>query len=181
MASEGEVAKISAKLVLLGDANVGKSSLVLRFAKNKFVARTESTIGGMWVWKEREREGEREKCVLIVWFTFFFFAAAFMTKSLAIDKSTVIRFEIWSVDDFPTSFVLFSQISFPLRLGHGRDTAGQERYHSLAPMYYRDARIAVVMYDITSFVRHLLLSFLLFSSLSSLFVPLFFFSLLLFT
>jgi Ras-related protein Rab-5C len=29
------------------------------------------------------------------------------------------------------------------------DTAGQERYRSLAPMYYRGARAAVVVYDIT--------------------------------
>lgn len=30
-----------------------------------------------------------------------------------------------------------------------RDTAGQERFHSLAPMYYRNAAAAVVVYDIT--------------------------------
>lgn len=30
------------------------------------------------------------------------------------------------------------------------DTAGQERYHSLAPMYYRGAQAAIVVYDITS-------------------------------
>ena len=30
------------------------------------------------------------------------------------------------------------------------DTAGQERYHSLAPMYYRGAAAAIVVYDITS-------------------------------
>ncbi|KAJ2658756.1 Vacuolar protein sorting-associated protein 21 [Coemansia sp. RSA 1199] len=29
------------------------------------------------------------------------------------------------------------------------DTAGQERFHSLAPMYYRNADAAVVVYDIT--------------------------------
>jgi len=30
------------------------------------------------------------------------------------------------------------------------DTAGQERYHSLAPMYYRGAKAAIVVFDITS-------------------------------
>ncbi len=29
------------------------------------------------------------------------------------------------------------------------DTAGQERYHSLAPMYYRGAAAAIVVFDIT--------------------------------
>lgn len=29
------------------------------------------------------------------------------------------------------------------------DTAGQEKYHSLAPMYYRGAAAAIVVYDIT--------------------------------
>ena len=29
------------------------------------------------------------------------------------------------------------------------DTAGAERYHSIAPLYYRNARAAVVVYDIS--------------------------------
>ncbi|CAO3599287.1 unnamed protein product [Absidia cylindrospora] len=29
------------------------------------------------------------------------------------------------------------------------DTAGQDRFHSLAPMYYRGAQTAIVMYDVT--------------------------------
>jgi small GTP-binding protein len=49
--------------------------------------------------------------------------AAFTTKTLELE-SRKIRFEIW-------------------------DTAGQERYRSLAPMYYRGATAAVVVYDIT--------------------------------
>lgn len=56
--------------------------------------------------------------------------AAFLTQAVVVDECTV-KFEIW-------------------------DTAGQERYHSLAPMYYRGAAAAVVVYDITSkasFVR----------------------------
>lgn len=51
------------------------------------------------------------------------FAAAFMTQEVAL-ADTTIKFEIW-------------------------DTAGQERYHSLAPMYYRGAAAAVVVFDIT--------------------------------
>merc|ERR1719473_967517 len=33
------------------------------------------------------------------------------------------------------------------------DTAGQEKYRSLAPMYYRGAAAAIIVYDITSLVR----------------------------
>ncbi|KAH8048755.1 GTPase [Aureococcus anophagefferens] len=29
------------------------------------------------------------------------------------------------------------------------DTAGQEKYHSLAPMYYRGAAAAILVFDIT--------------------------------
>lgn len=51
-------------------------------------------------------------------------AAAFLSQSVCLRKCTV-KFEIW-------------------------DAAGQERYHSLAPMYYRGAAAAVVVYDIAS-------------------------------
>ena len=30
-----------------------------------------------------------------------------------------------------------------------QDTAGQERYHALGPIYYRDSHGAIVVYDIT--------------------------------
>jgi Ras-related protein Rab-21 len=32
---------------------------------------------------------------------------------------------------------------------HIQDTAGQERFHALGPIYYRDAAGAVIVYDIT--------------------------------
>lgn len=54
----------------------------------------------------------------------FSFSAAFLTQTVCLDDTTV-KFEIW-------------------------DTAGQERYHSLAPMYYRGAQAAIVVYDITN-------------------------------
>ncbi|KAJ2338729.1 Vacuolar protein sorting-associated protein 21 [Coemansia sp. RSA 2618] len=78
----------------VGEAAVGKSSLVLRFVNDDFVENKEPTIG-----------------------------AAFMTQKVRLED-TVLKLDIW-------------------------DTAGQERFHSLAPMYYRNAQAAVVVYDIT--------------------------------
>ncbi|CAN0165330.1 unnamed protein product, partial [Ectocarpus sp. 12 AP-2014] len=49
--------------------------------------------------------------------------ASFMSKMIMVDGSPM-KFQIW-------------------------DTAGQEKYHSLAPMYYRGAGAAIVVYDIT--------------------------------
>ncbi|KAK2743661.1 hypothetical protein FQN57_004770 [Myotisia sp. PD_48] len=84
----------SVKLVLLGEAAVGKSSLVLRFVNDDFQENQEPTIG-----------------------------AAFLTQKCSLPTRT-IKFEIW-------------------------DTAGQERFASLAPMYYRNAQAALVVYDLT--------------------------------
>lgn len=85
------------KLVLLGDASVGKSSILMRFMQNKFSESIETTVG-----------------------------AAFSTKTIE-SRNRQVKFEIW-------------------------DTAGQERFRSLAPMYYRGASGAVVVYDQTNAV-----------------------------
>lgn len=50
--------------------------------------------------------------------------AAFINKNLNYNNYNV-KFEMW-------------------------DTAGQERYNSLAPMYYRGANIAIIVYDVTN-------------------------------
>ncbi|XP_075497732.1 ras-related protein RABF2b-like isoform X2 [Primulina tabacum] len=49
--------------------------------------------------------------------------AAFFLQTVAVNDA-IVKFEIW-------------------------DTAGQERYHILAPMYYRGAAAAIIVYDIT--------------------------------
>ncbi|EDV25532.1 uncharacterized protein TRIADDRAFT_50216 [Trichoplax adhaerens] len=82
------------KLCLLGDAGVGKSSLVLRFVCDTFNACSESTIG-----------------------------ASFMSKTIEVNEQSY-KYQIW-------------------------DTAGQEKYRGLAPMYYRGAAAAIVVFDIT--------------------------------
>ncbi|BFZ15680.1 hypothetical protein BsWGS_18719 [Bradybaena similaris] len=84
-----------AKLVLLGDQGVGKSSVAVRFARGQFPTHCETTIG-----------------------------AAFITQTVKVQGQN-IKLDIW-------------------------DTAGQERYHSLAPMYYRGAQAAIVVYDVNN-------------------------------
>jgi Ras-related protein Rab-5C len=95
MAASASGGDVTAKIVLLGETAVGKSSLAAKFVRNEFVHNHESTIG-----------------------------AAFLSHTVDLPEGSV-KFEIW-------------------------DTAGQERYRSLAPMYYRNAVAALVVYDITA-------------------------------
>lgn len=85
------------KVVMLGNAGVGKSSLLLRFTNGTFEANVEPTVG-----------------------------VSFQSKLLIVGVRP-FKFQVW-------------------------DTAGQERYHSLAPLYYRSATAAVLVYDMTD--RH---------------------------
>lgn len=80
-----------AKLVLLGDSGVGKSSLIYRFLYDDFRPFSESTIG-----------------------------ASFMSKVVG-----DIHFKVW-------------------------DTAGQEKYRSLGSMYFRGAKCAILVFDVTN-------------------------------
>eukprot|EP00002_Diphylleia_rotans_P032120 TRINITY_DN6719_c0_g2_i1.p1 TRINITY_DN6719_c0_g2~~TRINITY_DN6719_c0_g2_i1.p1 ORF type:complete len:244 (+),score=47.87 TRINITY_DN6719_c0_g2_i1:66-797(+) len=84
-----------AKVVMLGDSGVGKSSLVIRYVDNQFSNVVKSTVG-----------------------------ASFFTKRFMVDGSKV-KLQIW-------------------------DTAGQERFRSMAPMFYRGAAAAIVVFDVTS-------------------------------
>lgn len=83
------------KVVLIGEASSGKTSLVNRFIHDKFNTNSEATIG-----------------------------AAFLNKTLKINDQE-IKLEIW-------------------------DTGGSEKYRSLAPLYFRDARAAIVVFDVTN-------------------------------
>ncbi|KAH8835657.1 GTP-binding protein RAB5 [Flagelloscypha sp. PMI_526] len=114
------------KLVLLGESAVGKSSLVLRFVKDQFDDYRESTIG-----------------------------AAFLTQTVTLDDQTTVKFEIWHVLGF------FCMAFLTVLQGHCWSRAVQVfGGHILlfiafifisfkAPMYYRNANCAVVVYDIT--------------------------------
>eukprot|EP01100_Stratorugosa_tubuloviscum_P011812 TRINITY_DN5365_c0_g4_i1.p1 TRINITY_DN5365_c0_g4~~TRINITY_DN5365_c0_g4_i1.p1 ORF type:complete len:228 (+),score=94.21 TRINITY_DN5365_c0_g4_i1:54-737(+) len=82
------------KIVLLGEMNVGKTNILLRYTKNQFSESERSTIG-----------------------------AGFATCRVRIEDFS-IKLEIW-------------------------DTAGQEKYRAVAPMYYRSAHAAILVYDVS--------------------------------
>ena len=94
---EGEDAK-ACKVVLLGEAGVGKTSIISRFINNKFEENLETTTGASYAGKNMIFKDYQNK---------------------------VVKFEIW-------------------------DTAGQEKYRSLTQIFYKDASIAILVYDITN-------------------------------
>ena len=52
-------------------------------------------------------------------------SAQFLTKTIELNKDTSIKFDIW-------------------------DTAGQEKFKSLAKIFYKDAKVIILVYDITN-------------------------------
>jgi small GTP-binding protein len=91
-----QVKPMEAKVVLLGDQNVGKSSLAQRYCKNLFTGQHVATIGG-----------------------------AYFQQKVILNNGMTIKYHIW-------------------------DTGGQERFRSMANLYYRDACAAILTYDITN-------------------------------
>lgn len=87
------VEELEAKIVFLGSAGVGKTSIIRRFTTRKF-APTKTTVG-----------------------------SGLSTRKQVVD-GVHVRLQLW-------------------------DAAGQERYRSLAPMYYRGAHVAILVYDVT--------------------------------
>ena len=87
---------IEAKIVLLGDVSVGKTSIASRYCKNSFNEHHINTIGG-----------------------------AYQQQKVVLSNGTMIKLHIW-------------------------DTSGQERFRAMTNLYYRDAQVAILTYDITN-------------------------------
>ncbi|KAG6639610.1 hypothetical protein CIPAW_10G112900 [Carya illinoinensis] len=60
-------------------------------------------------------------------------------------KGQFIEFQVWCCLFLTNLAVNDETVKFEVW-----DIAGQERYHSLAPMYYRGAAAAIIVYDITN-------------------------------
>ena len=86
----------SVKVVLLGEAGVGKTSIIHQFTYHQFDPDCISSI-----------------------------SAQFISKTIDYQGYGAIKYDIW-------------------------DTAGQERYRSMAKIFYKDAKVIIFVYDITS-------------------------------
>ena len=87
-------AKPVVKLVVVGDADVGKTSIVLRYSSGTFSEESKPTVGAACIEKDVTFDGT--EYVLSMW-----------------------------------------------------DTAGQETYRNLVPMYFRNTQIAFIVFDVT--------------------------------
>ena len=125
MASQGNIQP--AKLVLLGDMGAGKSSLVLRFVKGQFTD-----------YQVRHDNTSVPSSPLTAFLSPLLTCPSHLVQNKQTQESTIgAAFLTKTVPEFKVKFEIW-------------DTAGQERYHSLAPMYYRGAAAAIIVYDITS-------------------------------
>ena len=85
------------KVVLLGEAGVGKTCIIAQFISNVFDPDTISSLSAQFISKQIELK----------------------------DIKKIIKYDIW-------------------------DTAGQERFRALAKIFYKDAKVICLCYDITS-------------------------------
>lgn len=110
------------KLLIIGESGVGKSSLLLRFTDDLFDPQLAATIGVDFKVKTLSVTGNKTK--LAIWVTLF-------SLSLFLFALVFVN-AIW------------------MNMFAMQDTAGQERFRTLTPSYYRGAQGAILVYDVTS-------------------------------
>ncbi|KAF5916545.1 hypothetical protein HPG69_005340 [Diceros bicornis minor] len=124
------------KVLVVGDAAVGKTSLVQRYSQDSFSKHYKSTVGGEAALRGRggQRPGPRTRAVdpggvgsgrFDVLAPFLRSGMDFALKVLQWSDSEMVRLQLW-------------------------DIAGQERFTSMTRLYYRDASACVIMFDVTN-------------------------------
>lgn len=154
---------LSAKIVLLGDSAVGKSSLALRFVRREFVSNQDATIGAAFLSRtiavptpNREGGGGGGSSFASQQQGGGMNGSSLEPPSSPASPSSGSRHHNNSSNSntmgsssSSSSTAAAATTTTPLKLEIW-DTAGQERYRALAPMYYRGALGAIVVYDLTS-------------------------------
>uniref|UniRef100_A0A2K5EU67 Ras-related protein Rab-18 n=1 Tax=Aotus nancymaae TaxID=37293 RepID=A0A2K5EU67_AOTNA len=111
------------KILIIGESGVGKSSLLLRFTDDTFDPELAATIGVDFKVKTISVDGNKAK--LAIWVTLYQQTEDFFLKG-QIGFSPTLKWPIWQYD-----------------------TAGQERFRTLTPSYYRGAQGVILVYDVT--------------------------------
>ena len=92
--AEKNSSKLEAKIVLVGNSNVGKTCIATRYKEGRFISDHKNTVG-----------------------------AAYFQKNYGFPDGTQLKLHIW-------------------------DTGGQDKFKSVAPLYYKDAHAALIVYAI---------------------------------
>jgi len=110
------------KICIIGDTDVGKTSLSMRYCHGDFPENSTPTIG---------RTGS-----ILINFTSAFFIRQYLTRAMTLTGASFLQRRV-VVDTKEIALQIW-------------DTAGQERFRSMAPMYYRGAKGAVCVFDVTN-------------------------------
>nr|XP_003733352.2 ras-related protein Rab-18 isoform X2 [Callithrix jacchus] len=111
------------KILIIGESGVGKSSLLLRFTDDTFDPELAATIGVDFKVKTISVDGNKAK--LAIWVSLHQHTKNFFLKG-QIGFRPTLKWPIWQYD-----------------------TAGQERFRTLTPSYYRGAQGVILVYDVT--------------------------------
>ena len=145
------------KLLLIGDSGVGKTCILFRFSDDAFNTTFISTIG------------KRKYCISFEFHAWKVFITApksylnfhlldhFLLNLIGIDfkiktielQGKKIKLQIWYALVLVLLPVSCHHLTFFLT-ELCRDTAGQERFHTITTSYYRGAMGIMLVYDITS-------------------------------
>ena len=137
---------------------MGKSCIVLRFVRGQFDPKSKARyLPTAAVIRAARRASEQRTKLRLRWGIWqVTVGAAFLAQTVALPDGCTVKFEIWD-----TAGQARAPSAPPPRpasetsgsLGQAEGVSGgrwQERYASLAPLYYRGASAAAVVYDITN-------------------------------
>ena len=150
------------KLVLVGDASVGKSSLLLRFVDGSFDMDLPATIGVDFkvrpasrrkaVMEVSRRSASRDLAFFSAQLSFPFFVLFCFACDELLHRLRIGRLSIYLLT--PPPHPTLAQLKM-MRVGGKQckvtiwDTAGQERFRTLTSSYYRGAHGIILIYDVT--------------------------------
>ncbi|KIN94722.1 hypothetical protein M404DRAFT_1008099, partial [Pisolithus tinctorius Marx 270] len=133
---------VNVKLLLIGNASVGKSSLLLRFSDEQWIPEDEATATIGVDFRVHKMEVNGRKVKLSIWVSFSFFLACPLTDG------AFPSLNLGSVLHHALVFTAHTTLIFPpiCNVAHDvpQDTAGQERFRTITSSYYRGAQGIIV-------------------------------------